>query len=99
MSSKQHSDQSSISSSSESTRPSPRSLIVFKVSIDKDETLLYNDLCYNYPNVIKVSRNYDENGNILSSIRVDFNSSDIVLDILDENLIYIQNKSYSIDYF
>ena len=65
MPSKQQSDESSTSSSSQSKRPAPRSLIVSKVSLDKDEVSLYNDLSYNYPDVKKVSRNHDQNGNEL----------------------------------
>jgi hypothetical protein len=95
MSSKQQSDQSSTSSAS-STQPPPRSLIVLKVSLDKDEATLYDCLSYDYSDVKKVSRNYDENGRELSSIRVDFKSTGIVAEILDENAIYIENKPYYI---
>jgi len=97
MSSKTQSERSSTTSSSPTpSRSPPRSLIVIKVSIDKDETWLFNDLNANYFGVKKVSRNHDQDGNPLSSIRVDFESEDVVLEILNEDGIYINNRRYYI---
>jgi hypothetical protein len=90
MSSNAQSERSSANSSP------PRSLIVSKVSIDKDETWLFNDLNATYAGVKKVSRNHDQDGYQLSSIRVDFKSEDIVSEILNENCIYINNRAYYI---
>ena len=92
MSSKTQSERSS----SPIPKVPPRSLIVSKVSLAKDETWLFNNLNANYPGIKNVSRNHDQDGNELSSIRIDFESEDVVLDILHENAIYIQNKPYYI---
>lgn len=89
------SDQSSHSSSPV-PRASPRSLIVSKVSLDKDETWLFNELNATYSDVKRVSRNHDQDGNELSSIRVDFQSEDIVEQILYDEAIYIRNKPHYI---
>jgi hypothetical protein len=93
MSSKQQSEQSSTTSSS--SLP-PRSLIVSNVSLAKDETWLYNDLSHTYPDIKKVSRNHDQDGRELSSIRIDFHSEEIVSEILDEEAIYIEDRPYYI---
>lgn len=95
MSSKSQSELSSHSSSPV-PRPAPRSLIVSKVSLAKDETWLFNDLNANYSGVKKVSRNHDQDGNELSSIRVDFKSEDDVEKILNDDAIYIRDRAYYI---
>ncbi len=88
------SEQSSVSSST--SRPPPQSLIVSKVSLAKEESWLFNDLNRNYAGVKRVSRNHDQNGNELGSIRVDFDSDEIVSEILDYGAIYIKDKEYYI---
>jgi len=97
MSSKTQSERSSTSSPSSSvSRPPPRSLIVSKVSLSKGESWLFDDLNRNYDGVKKVSRNHDQSGNELGSIRVDFDSDEVVSEILEYGAIYIQNKEYYI---
>src|SRR5689334_8635402 len=95
MSSKTQSERSSASSSPLPRTP-PRSLIVSKVPIDKDESWLFNELSRKYTDVKKVSRNHDQNGNELSSIRVDFDSDKVVSNILNKDTIYIKDRPYSI---
>jgi len=94
MSSNSQSEQSSNSSFPSSSRAPPRSLIVSKVSLAKGELWLFKDLSENYSGVKKVSRNHDQDGNELSSIRVDFASEDIVSEILNDDAIYIANRAY-----
>lgn len=77
-------------------RSPPRSLIVSKVFQAKDETWLFNDLVQNYDGVMKVSRNFDSDGNPLNSIRIDFNSEDVVDEILNSGVIYINNREHFI---
>ncbi|CAF1468264.1 unnamed protein product [Adineta steineri] len=77
-----------------SKEQAPKSLIVSKVSLAYDETWIFDDLNNNYPDVKKVSRNYDQYGNQLGAIRVDFNSEEIVSEILNEGAIYIEDRSY-----
>jgi hypothetical protein len=91
-------NQSERSSTSSSTLPRvpPRSLIVSNVSLTKDESWLFKDLNANYPGIKNVSRNHDQDGNELNSIRIDFESEDVVLDILNEDAIYIKDRAYYI---
>ena len=95
MSSKSQSERSS-NTSSPVPRPPPRSLIVSKVHPAKDETWLFNDLSQNYDGILKVSRNSDSDGNAFNSIRVDFDSEEVVGEILDQDVIYINNREHFI---
>ena len=100
MPSKSQSTRSSTPSSfSSSSRPPPLSLTVYRVSLARDETWLFNDLSKNYFGVQRVTRNHDEDGNELGSIRVDFDSADVVSDILEHQAIYIKEREHEIKPF
>lgn len=96
----QQSERASVASNSSNSsapkRPPPKSLIVSNVSVNRSEQQLFDQLNQDYQGIKRVTRNYDNEGYELASIRVDFYQHEPVLEILDEDALYIGNTSHHI---
>ena len=86
-------DQSSNTSSAE---VGPRSLIVSNVLLNADLQSIHEDLDQNYAGLEQITRMYANDGQALAAIRVDFDSEEVVAEILAENAIYIRNRSHRV---
>lgn len=90
------SEQDQSSNTSSAVEAGPRSLIVSNVLLDADLHGIHEDLDQNYADVENITRMYANDGQALAAIRVDFSSEEAVAEILEENAIYIRNRSHRV---
>ena len=99
MSLNSRSDRSNSTSSLTSDQSPAKSILVYGVSADRDVNLLFNTINNTNKSVKRVLRNYDQSDNEMNSIRVDFNSEDVVARILLKNKFVIGKREHSVQPF